>query len=74
MSGGAFKILFGAALACAGILLVLFNRTLARRAVDLQRRRLERPSAVVIARIIYAVFGLACLLLGVLAMLGLMTE
>ena len=70
MSENTFKVLFGAAFSCAGVLLILFNKTMARRAIDWHRRWLERPSTPIITRIIYIAVGLAWLLFGILTMLG----
>lgn len=70
MSESTFKMLFGGTLSCAGVLLILFSKTMARRALDWQRKWLERPSTPVITRIMYVVFGLIWLVVGILAMLG----
>jgi hypothetical protein len=60
-------ILLGAAFSCAGLLLVLFSKSLARRAIEYQRRRLERPSTAIITRITYILAGLV---FGIMTMLG----
>lgn len=70
MSKNTFTALFGAAVSCAGVLLILFNRSMARRAVDWHRRWLERPSTPVITRIMYVAVGLCWLLFGILTLLG----
>ncbi len=70
MSEHTFKMLFGAAFSCAGVLLILFNRAMARRGLDWQRWMLERPWTPVITRILYVLVGLFWLVFGVLTMLG----
>lgn len=70
MSGRAFELLLGSAFACAGLLLALFSKALARYAVEWQRRWLERPSAEVFTRIGYVLFGLFWIVFGIMMMLG----
>jgi uncharacterized membrane protein HdeD (DUF308 family) len=70
MSDNTFKMLFGAAFSCAGVLLILFNRTTARRALDWQRWMLERPWTPVMTRILYVLVGLFWIIFGILTMLG----
>ncbi len=63
-------MLLGAAFSCTGLLLALFSKPLARRAIEYQRRRLERPSTVIITRMTYILAGLVGLVLGILTMMG----
>ena len=70
MSARTFELLLGLAFVCGGLSLAVFSKAIARKAVEQHRRRLERPSAEVITRIMYTLFGLFWVVFGVMTMPG----
>jgi hypothetical protein len=62
--------LLGLAFFCAGLLLTLFSKAAARKAIEHQRRWVERPSAEFITRVMYVILGLFWVAFGVMIMLG----
>lgn len=77
MSVRAFELLLGPACFCAGLLLALFSKAAARKAIEQRRRRveiyrrlIERASTEVFNRIFFVLRGLFFAAFGVLTVPG----
>lgn len=70
MSVRAFELLLGLAFVGVGLLLALFSKAAARKAIEQHRRWLEKPSTEVITRVAYVLMGLFWIVFGIMTMLG----